>query len=296
MNEINIRKANREDIPAILDICKKIWEGRDYIIDVIDDWFSHEDAYHFVLEYDGKITHFERLKLQSGKTGWMEGLRGDPDYRGKGLAKKLSQYIIDYARSINLETLRAVTYFKNDASIALTIRVGYKIPYRFLLTRKEIDEIKPNNSDITKVRMLKEDEIDQILKFLDNSRIYNEKYKRFIVNTWYYEEHSKEKWLELIRKKEIYTINNNDDKNISSLMALRRRINRDGYVVGFLDSDDEDKLDVLFDYAEYRAIKDKKNLSFVVPQNSNLVNYQRKRGYEPREDSDGNVLLFELDL
>ncbi len=294
MGNIQLRLANKDDIPDIIKVCEKIWEGNDYILNVINRWFEDKDAYHFVLEYDGKITHFERLKVQSNKAGWVEGLRGDPDYQGKGLAKKISQYIVDFAKSIKLKTLRAVTYFKNDASICLTIRVGYKIPYRFLSTKKELNELKTNKSDKNNVRILKENELDKVLTFLNKSKVYDE-FDRFIVNMWYYEEHSKEKWLELIKNSEVFTLCDESDR-IDSLMTIRKRMNRDGYVIGFIDADSEKKLDMLIDYAEYKAVNDGKNLGFVIPQNSRLVSFQKKRGYEPKEDSAGNVLLFELNI
>lgn len=125
--EINIRLANKNDKQKILDICKNIWEGYDYIPNIIDEWLKNEHSYLFVLEYNGIITHFERLRIQSETDGWMEGLRGDPNHRGKGLAKKLSSYIINYAKNIGIKILRAGVYFKNEASVLLSIKMGFSL-------------------------------------------------------------------------------------------------------------------------------------------------------------------------
>jgi GNAT superfamily N-acetyltransferase len=288
-NNVNIRIATPKDKENILSVCSKIWKGNDYIFNVIDEWLKNKDSYFFVLEYNGKVTHFERLRIQSGADGWMEGLRGDPDYRGKGLAKKLSQYIIDFSKDKGLKVLRAATYFKNDISIKLTREMGFSVNFDFIFGWKKIEENETESYPKEPIQLIKSD-LPKIMNFMNNSDTFKNGYNKFITNGWYYEKHSEKAWSMELEQGKIYTLN---PDSLDSLLLLNKS-NNDGkrYVITFLEGDDKSR-DALLNFAEKKAKDEGVDVGFLSPAKSELSNYSRKNGYNPWEETEANIVIFE---
>ncbi len=293
-DNINIRFARKEDKEAILNICSQIWEGDDYIPNVIDEWLKNENSKFFILEYNGVITHFERLRIQSQTDGWAEGLRADPQYSGKGLASKLMSYIVEYAKKIGLKTLRASIYYKNDASLALTQKMGYDLIKKYIFARKEIENI-PEKSTPTNVISLTEKHFFPILKFLEESQTYKE-FDRFITNGWLFHKHKDSIWYDLLKNGKIYTTSQSE--KLESLMLLdyaNCRFNE--LSIGFIDGNTE-AINTLINYAEQTVKRGGYDeLCIVAPENTKLANHIRTKEFETWEESyDANVLLFEKKL
>ena len=79
------RDLTEKDIPAILDISKDIWEGDDYIPDVIKKWLNEDDklVYGAFLEIEMKeLIGFGRVKMFSNGVAWLEGGRVKITRRG----------------------------------------------------------------------------------------------------------------------------------------------------------------------------------------------------------------------
>lgn len=298
---INIRLVNDKDRDRILEISKQIWEGTDYIPNIIDKWMNSDDGLLFVLEYNGKITHFERLNIQSKNDGWIEGLRGDPEYRGKGFAQKLGEYIIEYSKKIGLKTLRASTYFKNDASINLTKKLGFDIKYKFLFGEKKlnIDEII-NEEQFKDIVLLNETDIDELLDFLENSKTFKE-YGQFHTNGWHYEKHSKNVWLKVLKEQKLYGIKGG--KKIISLLMIETHNNRQsGKVISYIDSDYE-TIKKLIKFAEFQVLSECKKIDvleyvieYAAPKDSEIVTIMENENYKLWEESDANVIIFERNI
>lgn len=288
-HNINIRVAQPKDKEDILKVCAKIWKGNDYIFNVIDEWLKNENSYFFVLEYDGKITHFERLRIPSDTDGWMEGLRGDTEYRGKGLAKKLSQYIIDFSKNKGLKVVRAATYFKNDMSIKLTKQLGFSVSFDFLFAWKKIENNNTSQINQKPVQLTKKD-LSKLMEYINNSHLFKKDYKNFITNGWFYEKQSEYAWTRELEQGKLYTANPN---KMDSILFLNKS-NNDGerYVIAFLDGDKNSK-DILVKFAEKKAYDDKVDIGFLSPAESELSEYSRLNGYEPWEETKANIVIFE---
>jgi GNAT superfamily N-acetyltransferase len=88
-----IRPALPLDREAVLEFCKFIWDGHDYIPYVWDDWLADPDGEMFVAEYAGKAVGLGRLTLLAPGQWWLEGLRVDPAYQGRKIGSLMNDYI-----------------------------------------------------------------------------------------------------------------------------------------------------------------------------------------------------------
>lgn len=107
--EINIRKAHKEDMGAVLELINElaVFEKEpDAVIinenDLINDGFGVNPAFHcFVAEADGAIQGmaliYFRYSTWKGKTVHLEDLIVREAYRGKGLGSALYTEVIKFA-------------------------------------------------------------------------------------------------------------------------------------------------------------------------------------------------------
>ena len=123
MQEIRpLRESDRDDI---LEIAKRTWEGHDYLPYSFEAWIEDNNSHTAAIEQDGHVVALANLRvIENGKTGWMEGLRVHPDYRGKGFAKKLTNHVVQAAIDLQLKRIRYTTATLNIESLHLGEKVG----------------------------------------------------------------------------------------------------------------------------------------------------------------------------
>jgi RimJ/RimL family protein N-acetyltransferase len=145
---VYFRELTIEDIPAINDISKDIWEGEDYIPHVIQGWLQDENCMNygtFTDETKTNLIGFGRVKLYNKDIAWLEGGRIKVYYQGKGIGKLQLNYAIEYARKVGAKVAQYDTSSDNFASISLAKYYGFK--------RKkymELIEVRPQNIDLSK--------------------------------------------------------------------------------------------------------------------------------------------------
>ena len=124
---MNIRNAYDADKPYVLDFCKNTFSWGDYISDVWERWKSKGHLY--VIEEDGKIVGVYNLSYSESQT-WIEGMRIHPDYRRRGLAKKM----LYHAESISkVKLFRLIIESQNLPSLQLAGSLGYEIEDKWRL-------------------------------------------------------------------------------------------------------------------------------------------------------------------
>lgn len=129
---VDIRRASAQDTGAIRAICAQIWDGDDYLPNVLDHWINDPDGEFCIVEIDGEIGAMGKLTVFSSGDGWLEGLRGNPAHKGRGLAKLLTAHLIERARARNLKSLRLATYQDNDESRHIIASYGFYEIGRFV--------------------------------------------------------------------------------------------------------------------------------------------------------------------
>lgn len=120
MSEVLFRRALPSDREAMLTLCSRVSPDGDYIPDVWDEWLAHQHG-QFTAVLDGGrligLGKFTRL-FDNGndQEWWLEGLRLDPDYHGRGIGRKMHEYNVDLWRnSGGAGTLRLLTESGNSA-------------------------------------------------------------------------------------------------------------------------------------------------------------------------------------
>ncbi|MDS0294490.1 GNAT family N-acetyltransferase [Halogeometricum luteum] len=149
--EVVVRAARPEDYDAVAAFTADTWAdrgGSDYIPDIYHDWIADDDGEtRQTLVADlgdapsedlGGIVQVTTL---SAWEAWAQGMRVNPDYRGRGLAKTLSEATFDFAREAGATVLRNMVFSWNVKSLGLTRKAGYDpgIEFRWVHPRPDAD-------------------------------------------------------------------------------------------------------------------------------------------------------------
>jgi GNAT superfamily N-acetyltransferase len=117
-DQVSIRPARPDDRPAMEHICAHTWENGDYIPQVWDEWLADENGGLIVGELgapDGQVVALSKITFQPEGQAWLEGMRVDPDYRGRGIGSQFLQFSLEYARSHGAPVVRLATGNHNTA-------------------------------------------------------------------------------------------------------------------------------------------------------------------------------------
>src|SRR5512143_2783104 len=87
-----IRPALPADKESVLEFCKHIWDGEDYIAFVWDWWLADASGEMFVAEYAGNAVGLARLTHLAPGQWWLEGFRVDPQHLDKHIGSQLHNY------------------------------------------------------------------------------------------------------------------------------------------------------------------------------------------------------------
>ena len=93
----------------MLEITRTIWDGHDYVPSVWDQWLRDATGWLAVAEWGGRVVGLARLARFGELDWWNQGLRVHPDFRGKGIASHLFEYILDCWDRIGSGTVRFTT-------------------------------------------------------------------------------------------------------------------------------------------------------------------------------------------
>jgi len=164
------RDLTEKDIPAILDISKDIWEGDDYIPDVIERWLDEDDklVYGAFLEEEMKeLIGLGRVKMFSNGVAWLEGGRVKITHQKKGIGRDLMKYAIDYAIRADAKVAQYDTSSRNFGSKALAKFHGFKEKKRMEVLEYKTSELKLTKSDFSQIRKITNEEAKIVYKKMD---------------------------------------------------------------------------------------------------------------------------------
>lgn len=120
-----IRPARKEDIPRIVAISGRIWEGDDYVPQVIGEWLEEEPGEVLVAEGEGLVVAFAHLFRLFPDLVWLEGFRTDPAWQGQGAGRTLAEDAVHRVRSTGIRTAAFSTYIENYASLHILVGLGF---------------------------------------------------------------------------------------------------------------------------------------------------------------------------
>lgn len=126
LDTIQLRRAAEADRADILAIAAQIWEGDDYLPDVIDEWLAPGPGQLIVATDGGRVVGLGRCVSEFPGFAWLEGLRVDPARQGQGIAKALTARMMELADAHGAQVVALSTYIDNTASQKVSAGFGFK--------------------------------------------------------------------------------------------------------------------------------------------------------------------------
>lgn len=165
--DVIIRQAIEADRPTIEYIASKTWDGDDYLADIFDKWMNEAEGAFNVMTYQDAVVSTSKLTKMGEGEWWMEGLRVNPDYQGRGLARIMHHYIVNQARQQGEGIVRFATSSENPIVHKLAGETGFKLMGDFARLNTTVEE-----TSVT-WRQLTIDDVDTYRAWLDTSPYYN---------------------------------------------------------------------------------------------------------------------------
>ena len=121
-----VRRLKTSDRDDVMEISRLVWEGHDYLSSVADEWLRDPNSHFYGVEVEGRVVAVGNLHLmEDHRTGWMEGLRVHPEFRGRGFANDITRGLVGKAGQLGVQRLRYTTSTGNKASLKLARMAGF---------------------------------------------------------------------------------------------------------------------------------------------------------------------------
>jgi RimJ/RimL family protein N-acetyltransferase len=160
-----VKRVTGSDREAVLEISRHIWNGYDYLPSVIDEWLKDPNSNIYGVEVDERLVAIANLRLvDDGRTGWMEGLRVHPDYRGKGYAHMLTRELMEKAKELGVEKLRYTTSTRNEASLKLAEKYGLTRVFEMSVFWRQNLNAAPSKANGYPIRQIRPKEVYALLQ------------------------------------------------------------------------------------------------------------------------------------
>jgi GNAT superfamily N-acetyltransferase len=127
---ITLRKASREDVPAMLALVKELanYEKATDEVEVtekemVEDGFGKNPAFSaFVAEYEGKVIgvalYYTKYSTWKGRCIYLDDIIVTENYRRKGIGAKLFEMVIEECRNMGARKLDWQVLHWNESAIS----------------------------------------------------------------------------------------------------------------------------------------------------------------------------------
>ncbi len=153
---IEYRKLTHEDYNDIVDMCKDIWEGTDYLPEIFHKWVDDKGLFLAAVDTDtNKVIGADKYSVLHDGTGWLEGLRTHKDYRGRGIGKELAGRLLrealDDLKQGKINKIAFSTHISSVESIGMMKKLGFRLEQEYIFVQKEYADADPalSSSDFT---------------------------------------------------------------------------------------------------------------------------------------------------
>ena len=170
IDKLHIRNGVASDLEQISELCKSIWNGRDFLPTVWNNWISNEIGSFIVVESENQILGVYHHYLLDSDS-WLETLRVHEQYRRQGIAQFMIKDYLERSKKLNAVNSRLVTSIKNTASRNLFEKHGFSEVLRSQYCSIELETITTNSMQ-EEFSILKDSK--QIYSLLKESLINNQ--------------------------------------------------------------------------------------------------------------------------
>ncbi len=142
------RKIAEKDYNDILEICRHVWEGTDYLPKVFYKWLKEAGLFIGVVDTTkNQVVGTGRLSILTDGSGWLEGLRIHEDYRGKKLARGLTEKLLEVAMEMlkkrEINKIAFSTHISCSESITLMKKFNFVQVKAYHLISKDFEKLDP---------------------------------------------------------------------------------------------------------------------------------------------------------
>lgn len=123
---MKIRQYHPNDYADILEISKHIWEGNDYLPNLITEFYESPHCDPYVVEEDGKVISIVNVNKYTKNFVWLEAMRTHPDYRNRGIATELNKFLLQEAKKSGIPEVWLLTSQKNEATGKMLLKAGFE--------------------------------------------------------------------------------------------------------------------------------------------------------------------------
>jgi GNAT superfamily N-acetyltransferase len=129
--DLTIRRARVDDHAAVAAFTRETWPDRemdDYLPRTFRGWAADgsETSRTLVAIDDGRAVGVIQGVELSDRESWVRGLRVHPEYRDRGLARRLTDAVLTWARDRGATVCRNLVFSWNVASLGLARGLGFE--------------------------------------------------------------------------------------------------------------------------------------------------------------------------
>jgi len=125
---VEVREARHDDYDEIAAFTRDTWpdrDGGDYIPDIYHDWIDGEDKRTAVAVVDGDVAGLAQAVMLSDWEAWNQGMRVNPEFRGRGVSVEVSEDLFEWAREQGATVARNMVFSWNAAGLGQSRAMGY---------------------------------------------------------------------------------------------------------------------------------------------------------------------------
>ncbi len=294
---MNFRRAVPGDKGRILEICSTVWEGSDYMPNIIDKWLTDNEGEFTVMVEDGQVMGVGKMTLIGRSIGWLEGLRVAPEARSKGFAKQITRYYINKGYEMGLKQLQLSTYYDNHASIHVSASNGFQRVAQFWYGDQEVKSVKStevNSNLVMQATQTSEDYVQIVQTLLEAPE--QKPVNNFLGYGWLFREISEELIAAEIAAGHVYYLKNGEKMTGGMIIYPDNQKDKMFYIPIITGTDEA--IITLLAWAQKTAItRGFEMIGSMVPEDQRLKSLYMDQGFAHWENIvEPNVYVFQLVL
>jgi GNAT superfamily N-acetyltransferase len=141
--DLTLRPARVDDHDDVVAFTRDTWPDReleDYLPRTFREWAEgDDDSKRTLVADDGRAVGVIQGVHLTEREAWVQALRVHPDYRDRGLARRLTNAILSWARERGAVVCRNLVFSWNVASLSLARSLGFDPATEFRWARIEAD-------------------------------------------------------------------------------------------------------------------------------------------------------------
>lgn len=127
-DDLAVRPATHDDFDAVAAFTRDTWPdrgSRDYIPRIYHDWIEGESRETFVVDAGEDIAGIAQAVHLTDHEAWGQGMRVNPDYRGRHIADLLADAVFDWSRDVDATVVRNMVFSWNEAGLGSARAAGF---------------------------------------------------------------------------------------------------------------------------------------------------------------------------